>query len=92
MAKKKSPTKKFTKVLEQVKNDEGEIINIKETKIEVEIEKEEEPIFEEISKRTKLKNLKSTLLTRLREVGQRGLWTRDTSGESRWKGGHSEIS
>ena len=67
MAKKKSPTKKFTKVLEQVKNDEGEIINIKETKIEVEIEKEEEPIFEEISKRTKLKNLKSTLLTRLRE-------------------------
>ena len=67
MGKKKSPTKKFTKVLEQVKNDEGEIINIKETKIEVEIEKEEEPIFEEISKRTKLKNLKSTLLTRLRE-------------------------
>ena len=67
MTKRKSPTKKFTKVLEQVKNDEGEIINIKETKIEIEIEKEEAPIFEEISKRTKLKNLKSTLLNRLRE-------------------------
>ena len=38
-------TKKFTKVLEQVKNDEGEIINIKETKIEIEIEKEEAPIL-----------------------------------------------
>ena len=67
MTKRKSPTKKFTKVLEQVKNDEGEIINIKETKIEIEIEKEEAPIFEEISKRTKLKNLKSTLLNRLKE-------------------------
>ena len=67
MTKRKSPTKKFTKVLEQVKNDEGEIINIKETKIEIEIEKEEAPIFEEISKRTKLKNLKNTLLNRLKE-------------------------
>ena len=44
--KKISPTKKkISKVIELVKNDEGEIVDVKETKIENPCEVEEEVIF-----------------------------------------------
>ena len=49
-AKRISPTKKKTKIIELIKDAEGEIVDVKETKIECAVAPpEEEPIFEIIN-------------------------------------------
>lgn len=65
--KKKSPTKTATKIMEAVKNDIGEIIEIKEKIIHIETNIEEDELFKTINKKSKLTSLKSKLMEKLRE-------------------------
>jgi len=55
------------KVIEHIKDDDGKIIDVKETIIECPAKPAEEPIFEFINQKAKLSNLKQSLLSKLRE-------------------------
>ncbi|CBY38095.1 unnamed protein product [Oikopleura dioica] len=67
LRKKKSPTKMCTKITEAVKNDVGEIVEIKEKIIQVEVRNEAEEIFNSLrNKKSKLTGLKQQLWENLR--------------------------
>lgn len=62
---KRSPTKKV-KITQAIKDEKGEIIDVKEIEIEQKV-KEEKPLFVHSGKGSKLKKLKESLMTKLKE-------------------------